>query len=86
MQVWVSKDALFRLEPYDGKLSRTVLKGERGCEKPLTYLTSGLRQILPLLDWVSLVIIQSVVFKNEVGLNQKVSGKTSQKNAVRHNA
>jgi hypothetical protein len=28
------KDALFRLEPYDGKLSRTVLKGERGCEAP----------------------------------------------------
>ena len=22
------------LEPYDGKLSRTVLKGERGCEAP----------------------------------------------------
>ena len=27
MQVWMSKDVLSRLEPYDGKLSRTVLRG-----------------------------------------------------------
>jgi len=26
-KAWMSKDVLFRLEPYDGKLSRTVLRG-----------------------------------------------------------
>ena len=26
-RMWMSKDVLFRLEPYDGKLSSTVLRG-----------------------------------------------------------
>jgi hypothetical protein len=38
IQVWMSKDVLFRLEPYDGKLSSTVL---RGASSLVTSLWAG---------------------------------------------
>jgi hypothetical protein len=38
IRVWMSKDVLSGLEPYDGKLSRTVL---RGVSSPVTGFWAG---------------------------------------------